>query len=237
MHLWVLGVILFLDFLQKTSFLLSILQRDQNRTPTSAGKCIPKIPSTFSYAMFSDRGPQWSSPRLYWGFWQSRFFLVTMLIVSMEFHHNLLIPALVVSIDFVRSIYLFSFIAGMLDLYIFLMSMVFYLLHGFDRLFVFWSISLWWYDTNRLFLKNNFRNTKLQAEAIVMHWANGSIPSFLDVICMKMFLNFRHLRLEISTSDQQYLVISFSKWKVSFLFSSYHDINFFRSSGFIPPGL
>lgn len=117
------------------------------------------------------------------------------------------------------------------------MSMVFYLLHGFDRLFVFWSISLWWYDTNRLFLKNNFRNTKLHAEAIVMHWANGSIPSFLDVICMKMFLNFRHLRLEISTSDQQYLVISFSKWKVSFLFSSYHDINFFRSSGFIPPGL
>lgn len=30
--------------------------------------------------------------------------------------------------------------------------------------------------------KNNFRNTKLQAEAIVMQWANGSIPSssFLD---------------------------------------------------------
>lgn len=39
--------------------------------------------------------------------------------------------------------------------------------------------------------KNIFRNTKLQAEAIIMQRANGSIPSssFLDVICTKICLN------------------------------------------------
>lgn len=44
----------------------------------------------------------------------------------------------------------------MFDLYICLLSMVFYTLHGFDGLFVLWSIPLLRYDTDRLFLSEQF---------------------------------------------------------------------------------
>lgn len=58
-----------------------------------------------------------------------------MLVIAVEFHHYLLIPGLVVLIDFVCSNHFFTFIVCMLDLYICLLSMVIYLLHGFDGLY------------------------------------------------------------------------------------------------------
>lgn len=79
-------------------------------------------------------------------------FRVTMPVIAMEFHHYLLIPGLVVPIDFVWFNHFFPLIVCMLDLYICLLSMVFHPLHGFDELFVLWSIPFWRYDTDRLFL-------------------------------------------------------------------------------------
>lgn len=73
-------------------------------------------------------------------------------VIAVEFHHYLLIPGLVVPIDFVWPNHFFSLIVCMLDLFICLLSIVFYPLHGFDGLFVLWSIPLWRYDTDRLFL-------------------------------------------------------------------------------------
>lgn len=58
-------------------------------------------------------------------------FWVTMPVIAVEFHHYLLVPGLVVLIDFVWPNHFFSLIFSMLDLYICLLSMVFYPLHGF----------------------------------------------------------------------------------------------------------
>lgn len=150
----------------------------------------------------------------------------------MEFHHNLLLPALVVSIEFVRP----SLPACWISIFVW---WAWYFIH-YMALTDFLSFDL--YPCGGMMpidfsSKNNFRNTKLQADAIVMQWANGSIPSSSFLVVMKVFLNFRLPRIKISTSDLQYLVISFWKWNVSFLCSSYHGVNFSRSSDIMPVGL
>lgn len=77
-------------------------------------------------------------------------------VIAVEFHHYFLIPGLVLPIDIVWPNHFFSLIVCMLDLYICLLRMVFYPLHGFDGLFFLRSIPLQSYNADRFSLYEQF---------------------------------------------------------------------------------
>lgn len=75
-------------------------------------------------------------------------------IVTMEFHHYFLIPNFIVSIIY-KSHFLLHCLRAVL--YIGLITMVFYPVHGFDGLFVYRPVSLWRYDTDIFFLQEHLQ--------------------------------------------------------------------------------